>query len=139
GTVLYSNLGDLTLADGSISLTDTNPNEFKELKGLVTLVDAAGATAYGNAPAGKKYAFRVLEDKGIATSVEGIASNNATVIAGDNQVVVLGAENATITVVNIAGSVIANIPSASANETIALEAGMYIVKVNAQATKVVVK
>ncbi len=74
-----------------------------------------------------------------ATANEAIAAEGVQVIAGKGTVTVQGAAGKVITVANILGQTIANQVAASDNVTIAAPAGIVVVAVEGEATKVVVK
>ena len=73
------------------------------------------------------------------TANEAIAAEGVQVIAGKGAVTVQGAAGKVITVANILGQTIANQVAASDNVTIAAPAGVVVVAVEGDATKVVVK
>ena len=74
-----------------------------------------------------------------ATANEAIAAEGVQVIGGKGAVTVQGAAGKVITVANILGQTIANQVAASDNVTIAAPAGVVVVAVEGEATKVVVK
>ena len=74
-----------------------------------------------------------------ATANEAIAAEGVQVIGGQGVVTVQGAAGKVITVANILGQTIANQVAASDNVTIAAPAGIVVVAVEGEATKVVVK
>ena len=73
------------------------------------------------------------------TANEAIAAEGVQVIGGQGAVTVQGAAGKVITVANILGQTIANQVAASDNVTIAAPAGIVVVAVEGEATKVVVK
>ena len=73
------------------------------------------------------------------TANEAIEAAGVQVIAGKGTVTVQGAAGKVITVANILGQTIANQVAASDNVTIAAPAGIVVVAVEGEATKVVVK
>ena len=73
------------------------------------------------------------------TANEAIAAEGVQVIGGKGAVTVQGAAGKVITVANILGQTIANQVAASDNVTIAVPAGIVVVAVEGDATKVVVK
>ena len=73
------------------------------------------------------------------TANEAIAAEGVQVIAGKGTVTVQGAAGKVVTVANILGQTIANQVAASDNVTIAAPAGIVVVAVEGEATKVVVK
>ena len=73
------------------------------------------------------------------TANEAIEASQVTVIGGQGVVTVQGAAGKVITVANILGQTIANQVAASDNVTIAAPAGVVVVAVEGEATKVVVK
>ena len=74
-----------------------------------------------------------------ATANEAIAAEGVQVIGGHGAVTVQGAAGKVITVANVLGQTIANQVAASDNVTIAAPAGVIVVAVEGEATKVVVK
>ena len=74
-----------------------------------------------------------------ATANEAIEAAGVQVIGGQGAVTVQGAAGKVITVANILGQTIANQVAASDNVTIAAPAGVIVVAVEGEATKVVVK
>ena len=74
-----------------------------------------------------------------ATANEAIEAAGVQVIGGQGAVTVQGAAGKVITVANILGQTIANQVAASDNVTIAVPAGIVVVAVEGEATKVVVK
>ena len=74
-----------------------------------------------------------------ATANEAIEASQVTVIGGQGVVTVQGATGKVITVANILGQTIANQVATSDNVTIAAPAGVVVVAVAGEATKVVVK
>ena len=74
-----------------------------------------------------------------ATANEAIEAAGVQVIAGKGAVTVQGAAGKVITVANVLGQTIANQVAASDNVTIAAPAGIVVVAVEGEATKVVVK
>ena len=85
-------------------------------------------------------ALVVTVGEGIATANEAIAAESGVqVIGGQGVVTVQGAAGKVITVANILGQTIANQVAASDNVTIAVPAGIVVVAVDGEATKVVVK
>ena len=78
--------------------------------------------------------------EGDATANEAIAAESGVqVIGGQGVVTVQGAAGKVVTVANILGQTIANQVAASDNVTIAVPAGIVVVAVEGEATKVVVK
>ena len=73
------------------------------------------------------------------TANEAIAAEGVQVIGGQGAVTVQGAAGKVVTVANILGQTIANQVAASDNVTIAAPAGIVVVAVEGEATKVVVK
>ena len=86
-----------------------------------------------------KNALVVTLGEGDATANEAIAAEGVQVIGGKGAVTVQGAAGKVITVANILGQTIANQVAASDNVTIAVPAGIVVVAVEGEATKVVVK
>ena len=78
--------------------------------------------------------------EGDATANEAIAAEaGVQVIGGQGVVTVQGAAGKVVTVANILGQTIANQVAASDNVTIAVPAGIVVVSVDGEATKVIVK
>ena len=84
-------------------------------------------------------ALVVSVNEGDPTANEAIAAEGVQVIGGQGAVTVQGAAGKVITVANILGQTIANQVAASDNVTIAVPAGIVVVAVEGEATKVVVK
>ena len=84
-------------------------------------------------------ALVVSVNEGDPTANESIAAEGVQVIAGKGVVTVQGAAGKVVTVANILGQTIANQVAASDNVTIAAPAGVLVVTVDGEATKVVVK
>ena len=115
---------------------------------LETVKDAAGKAQYVRILNGVPVLTNEKEDAAIfnieaseleATANEAIAAEGAQVIGGKGAVTVQGAAGKVITVANILGQTIANQVAASDNVTIAVPAGIVVVAVEGDATKVVVK
>ena len=87
----------------------------------------------------KSKALVVSVNEGDPTANEAIAAEGVQVIGGQGAVTVQGAAGKVITVANILGQTIANQVAASDNVTIAAPAGVVVVAVEGEATKVVVK
>ena len=85
--------------------------------------------------------FNMNEDEaGNPTANEAIAAEaGVQVIGGQGVVTVQGAAGKVVTVANILGQTLANQVAASDNVTIAVPAGIVVVSVDGEATKVVVK
>ena len=84
--------------------------------------------------------FNMTENyEGEPTANEAIAAEGVQVIGGKGAVTVQGAAGKVITVANVLGQTIANQVAASDNVTIAAPAGVVVVAVEGEATKVVVK
>ena len=83
--------------------------------------------------------FNIEATEEDATANEAIAAEGVQVIGGKGAVTVQGAAGKVITVANILGQTIANQVAASDNVTIAAPAGVIVVAVEGEATKVVVK
>ena len=84
-------------------------------------------------------ALVVTLGEGDATANEAIEAAGVQVIGGKGAVTVQGAAGKVITVANVLGQTIANQVAASDNVTIAAPAGVIVVAVEGEATKVVVK
>ena len=90
--------------------------------------------------ADEKMALAIAVGEGDATANEAIAAEaGVQVIGGQGVVTVQGAAGKVITVANILGQTIANQVAASDNVTIAAPAGVVVVAVDGEATKVIVK
>ena len=87
----------------------------------------------------EKKALVVTLGEGDATANEAIAAENVAVIAGEGVVTVKGAAGKQVVVSNILGQEFANKVATSDEETIAVAAGVVVVRVDGEATKVVVK
>ena len=83
--------------------------------------------------------FNVEKTSKNPTANEAIAAEGVQVIGGQGVVTVQGAAGKVITVANILGQTIANQVAASDNVTIAAPAGVVVVAVEGEATKVVAK
>ena len=83
--------------------------------------------------------FNVEKTSKNPTANEAIAAEGVQVIGGQGAVTVQGAAGKVITVANILGQTIANQVATSDNVTIAVPAGIVVVAVEGEATKVVVK
>ena len=83
--------------------------------------------------------FNIAATDEEATANEAIEAAGVQVIGGKGAVTVQGAAGKVITVANILGQTIANQVAASDNVTIAAPAGIVVVAVEGEATKVVVK
>ena len=95
-----------------------------------------GKVAFGTAAD----ALVVTVGEGDPTANEAIeAEAGVQVIGGQGVVTVQGAAGKVVTVANILGQTIANQVAASDNVTIAVPAGVVVVSVDGEATKVVVK
>ena len=84
-------------------------------------------------------ALVVALGEGDPTANEAIEAAGVQVIGGQGAVTVQGAAGKVITVANVLGQTIANQVAASDNVTIAAPAGVIVVAVEGEATKVVVK
>ena len=89
-----------------------------------------------NEPKAMKF---VIADTVSPTANEAIEAAGVQVIGGQGVVTVQGAAGKVITVANILGQTIANQVATSDNVTIAAPAGVVVVAVEGEATKVVVK
>ncbi|MGM9759367.1 MAG: DUF6383 domain-containing protein [Parabacteroides sp.] len=84
--------------------------------------------------------FNMIEGEvGDPTANEEVAAAEVSVIAQNGAIIVKGAAGKVITVANILGQTIANQVAASDNVTIAAPAGVAVVTVDGEATKVIVK
>ena len=100
------------------------------------LTNINGKVGFGD----KKNALVVNVSEGIApTANEAIEAAGVQVIGGKGAVTVQGAAGKVITIANVLGQTIANQVAASDNVTIAAPAGIVVVAVEGEATKVVVK
>ena len=80
-----------------------------------------------------------ISETDIPTSNESVAASEVSVVAVNGAIIVKGAAGKVVTVANILGQTIANQVAASDNVTIAAPAGIAVVTVDGEATKVVVK
>ena len=116
-------------ADKSFYLETANKTYVRILNGVPVLTDNIENAAIFNIEA-------TTEE---ATANEAIEAAGVQVIGGQGAVTVQGAAGKVITVANILGQIIANQVAASDNVTIAAPAGVIVVAVEGEATKVVVK
>ncbi|MCF2603960.1 hypothetical protein JQM84_09730 [Parabacteroides distasonis] len=108
----------------------------RSVKDGAYLKNINGKVALGNA----QNALVVTLGEGDATANEAIAAEAGVQVVGSKgAVTVQGAAGKVITVANILGQTIANQVAASDNVTIAVPAGIVVVAVEGEATKVVVK
>ena len=108
----------------------------RSVKDGAYLKNINGKVALGNA----QNALVVTLGEGDATANEAIAAEaGVQVIGSKGAVTVQGAAGKVVTVANILGQTIANQVAASDNVTIAVPAGIVVVAVEGEATKVVVK
>ena len=116
-------------ADKSFYLETANKTYVRILNGVPVLTDNIENAAIFNIEA-------TTEE---ATANEAIEAAGVQVIGGKGAVTVQGAAGKVITVANVLGQTIANQVAASDNVTIAAPAGIVVVAVEGEATKVVVK
>ena len=116
-------------ADKSFYLETANKTYVRILNGVPVLTDNIENAAIFNIEA-------TTEE---ATANEAIEAAGVQVIGGQGAVTVQGAAGKVITVANVLGQTIANQVAASDNVTIAVPAGIVVVAVEGEATKVVVK
>ena len=83
--------------------------------------------------------FVLAETEEAPTANEAVAAAEVSVVAVNGAIIVKGAAGKVVTVANILGQTIANQVAASDNVTIAAPAGIAVVTVDGEATKVVVK
>ena len=83
--------------------------------------------------------FVLAETEEDPTANEAVAAAEVSVVAVNGAIIVKGAAGKVVTVANILGQTIANQVAASDNVTIAAPAGIAVVTVDGEATKVVVK
>lgn len=88
---------------------------------------------------GARFLFTAIDKNADATANEEIAASEVSVVAVKGAIIVKGAAGKVVTVANILGQTIANQVAASDNVTIAAPAGVVVVTVDGDATKVVVK
>ncbi|MCF2604237.1 hypothetical protein JQM84_11145 [Parabacteroides distasonis] len=132
-------LGGLNAYKFNIVLADEDTEDEYVIRSLATaeyLVNINGKLAFSDA-ASQALVIKLTE--GDATANEAIAAEGVQVIGGQGAVTVQGAAGKVITVADILGRTIANQVAASDNVTIAAPAGVVIVAVEGDATKVVVK
>ena len=113
--------------EGSFKL-QTKGGYVKYMNGVVAVTSEANADV-----------FNLTKTSEEPTANEVIAAEGVQVIAGKGTVTVQGAAGKVITVANILGQTIANQVATSDNVTIAAPAGVVVVAVEGEATKVVVK
>ena len=107
---------------------ETKGGYVRILNGVPVLGDEANAAV-----------FNIAATEEEATANEAIEATGVQVIGGKGAVTVQGAAGKVITVANILGQTIANQVAASDNVTIAAPAGIVVVAVEGEATKVVVE
>ena len=133
-------LGGLNAYKFNIVLADEDTEDEYVIRSLATaeyLVNINGKLAFSNV-ASQALVINLAE--GDATANEAIAAEaDVKVIGGQGAVTVQGAAGKVITVANVLGQTIANQVAASDNVTIAAPAGIVVVAVEGEATKVVVK
>ncbi|MDD7632833.1 MAG: DUF6383 domain-containing protein [Parabacteroides sp.] len=83
--------------------------------------------------------YQVRKATTAPTANEEVAAAEVSVVAANGAIIVKGAAGKVITVANVLGQTIANQVAASDNVTIAAPAGIAVVTVDGEATKVVVK
>ena len=141
-TIKISN--DLNVATFALLIKDQADQSFY----LETAKDKDGKVQYVRILNGVPVLTNDIEDAAVfnieatteeATANEAIAAEGVQVIGGKGAVTVQGAAGKVITVANILGQTIANQVAASDNVTIAAPAGVVVVAVEGEATKVVVK
>ena len=91
------------------------------------------------ADATKAEVFNLTATEEEATANEAVEASEVSVVAVNGAIIVKGAAGKVVTVANILGQTIANQVAASDNITIAAPAGIAVVTVDGEATKVVVK
>ncbi|MGM9759891.1 MAG: DUF6383 domain-containing protein, partial [Parabacteroides sp.] len=90
--------------------------------------------------ANRKNALHVtIEEVASPTANESVEAAEVSVVAVNGAIIVKGAAGKVVTVANILGQTIANQVAASDNVTIAAPAGVAVVTVDGEATKVIVK
>lgn len=103
-------------------------------------MDEESATTWGEfINQGARFLIGSVDKSSDATANEEVAAADVTVIATQGAIIVKGAAGKVITVANVLGQTIANQVAASDNVTIAAPAGIAVVTVDGEATKVVVK
>ena len=120
---------DATVAAYGIRFLNGNANDVKTVYGKYLTIGADAAEAM----------LFTIADTVSPTANEAIEASQVTVIGGQGVVTVQGAAGKVITVSNILGQTIANQVAASDNVTIAAPAGVVVVAVEGEVTKVVVK
>ncbi|MCF2604280.1 hypothetical protein JQM84_11380 [Parabacteroides distasonis] len=118
-----------------IVLADDEEEVYAIKSGNAYLSSINGKIGFGTAA----NALIVSLGEGDATANEAIEAAGVQVIGGQGAVTVQGAAGKVITVANVLGQTIANQVAASDNVTIAAPAGIVVVAVEGEATKVVVK
>ncbi|MGM9798173.1 MAG: DUF6383 domain-containing protein [Parabacteroides sp.] len=122
--------------EGNHKIPSENTGAWVAIKNGVPVV--ANYTSYEDAIADAEI-FNIEATTEEATANESIEAAGVQVIGGQGVVTVQGAAGKVITVANILGQTIANQVAASDNVTIAAPAGVVVVAVEGEATKVIVK
>ena len=120
-------LADEEVAGEYVIYSKANPSKY--------LYSRNGKLGFGS----EKEALIVKLGEGDATANEAIAAENVAVIAGEGVVTVKGAAGKQVVVSNILGQEFANKVATSDEETFAAAVGVVVVRVDGEATKVVVK
>ena len=128
-------LGGLNNYKFNIVKVDEDEYAIRSVSNGLYLYNLNGKLGFG----GLRQAMVITLAEGDATANEAIAAEGVQVIGGQGVVTVQGAAGKVITVANILGQTIANQVAASDNVTIAVPAGIVVVAVDGEATKVVVK
>ena len=141
-TVKISN--DLNVATFALLIKDQADQSFyletaKDKDGKVQYVRILNGVPVLTSSIADAAVFNIEATTEEATANEAIEAAGVQVIGGQGAVTVQGAAGKVITVANILGQTIANQVAASDNVTIAAPAGIVVVAVEGEATKVVVK
>ncbi|MCF2660358.1 hypothetical protein JQM83_14350 [Parabacteroides distasonis] len=120
----------LTGNDAEFYIEGAAENNFIRLVNGVAVVTTDIADA-------ERFNIETTEEE--ATANEAVEAAEVSVVAAQGAIIVKGAAGKVVTVANILGQTIANQVAASDNVTIAAPAGIAVVTVDGEATKVVVK
>ena len=145
---IYMGKEEFNVAKFAFKVADQDTKAFRIQAGYKTYPAAAPAVGYlkwmngfivatADEKDGDIFNLKATDEN--PTANEAIAAEGVQVIAGKGAVTVQGAAGKVITVANILGQTIANQVAASDNVTIAAPAGVVVVAVEGDATKVVVK
>lgn len=122
----------------------TTGSTFMKFDGVIKTRNktTTGGTSFKALPDTKEYVILVTNLPEISTSVEGIGSdtdNVTTVVGGNGMISITTTSGVAVNVFDIAGKIVRNVAVADSQMTIEIPAGMYIVKVGNNSSKVIVK